>query len=125
MMILMTYFSGILVLAMWLPSKSNAPIIVFAALYGFGSGAFVSLGPAVMAQISQVREIGIRQGTYFAIISIAALIGSPIGGVLVPEVLTGDYWKLQVFCGVVMMAGSTLILFARIAAGGLNPLTKV
>ena len=38
-MILMCYFSAIIVLAMWLPSTTNAPIIVFAALFGFGSGA--------------------------------------------------------------------------------------
>ncbi|KAL1988396.1 hypothetical protein VTN96DRAFT_10079 [Rasamsonia emersonii] len=125
MMILMTYFSGIIVLALWLPTKSNAPIIVFSALYGFGSGAFVSLGPAIMAQISPVRELGIRQGTYFALISIAALIGNPIGGALVPNVVTGEFWKLQVFTGVVLMVGSTIIVFARISAGGPNPLTKV
>ncbi|KAJ5662477.1 MFS transporter asaE [Penicillium maclennaniae] len=42
-MIIFSFMSGILVLALWLPSRSNAPAIVFSALYGFGSGAFVSL----------------------------------------------------------------------------------
>lgn len=64
-MIITTAFSAIVVLALWLPSASNAPIIVFCVLYGFSSGAFVSLGPALIAQISPIREIGTRNGTFF------------------------------------------------------------
>lgn len=117
-MIIFSYFSGILVLALWLPSRSNAPAIVFSALYGFGSGAFVSLAPALIAQISDLREVGVRNGTCFSIISFAALTGTPIGGALVPSVLHGSYTKLQVFCGVVMIAGATLFVVARVVVGG-------
>ncbi|GAD94803.1 hypothetical protein PVAR5_3432 [Paecilomyces variotii No. 5] len=117
-MIFMTYFSAIVVLAIWLPSRSNAPAIVFSALYGFGSGAFVSLGPAVIAQISDVREIGIRNGTFFALISIAALTGNPIGGALAPNVISGSFTKLQIFCGVVQLAGATFFVIARVYIGG-------
>lgn len=112
-MILTTYFSAILVLALWLPAHGTVPAIVFSALYGFSSGAFVSLAPAVVAQISDLREVGVRNGTFFAIISFAALTGTPIGGALVPDVMHGSYTKLQVFCGVVMFVGSTLFVFAR------------
>lgn len=117
-MVIFSYISGILVLALWLPSRSNAPVIVFSALYGFGSGAFVSLAPALIAQISDLREVGVRNGTCFSIISFAALTGTPIGGALVPDVLHGSYTKLQVFCGVVMVAGATLFVVARIIVGG-------
>ncbi|KAJ5086942.1 hypothetical protein NUU61_008249 [Penicillium alfredii] len=117
-MILTMYFSAILVLALWLPSRGNIPAIIFSALYGFGSGAFVSLAPAVVAQISDLREVGVRNGTFFAVISFAALTGTPIGGALAPDVLHGSYTKLQVFCGVVMIAGSTLFVLARGVVGG-------
>ena len=60
-MIFFSYFSGILVLALWLQSRGNAPAIVFCALYGFGSGAFVSLAPAIIAQISDLREVWVSQ----------------------------------------------------------------
>ncbi|CAG8018235.1 unnamed protein product, partial [Penicillium nalgiovense] len=123
MMVITTFFSAILVLALWLPSKGNAPAIVFSALYGFGSGAFVSLAPALVAQISDLREVGVRNGTFFAVISFAALTGTPIGGALVPDVLHGSYTRLQIFCGVVMIVGSTLFVFARGAVGGFK-LTK-
>lgn len=125
MMIIMTYLSSILVLALWLPSRSNAPAIVFSALYGFGSGAFVSLGPALVAQISDVRQIGVRNGAFFAIISFAALTGNPIGGALVPDVVHGSFTRLQVFCGVVMLAGSTAFVAARWSLGGGKVFKKV
>lgn len=118
MMILTTYLSAILVLALWLPSRGNAPAIVFSALYGFSSGAFVSLAPAVVAQISDLREIGVRNGTYFAIISFATLTGTPIGGALVPDVQHGSYIKLQIFSGVVTFAGATFFVLARGSVAG-------
>ncbi|KAJ5393234.1 uncharacterized protein N7487_010875 [Penicillium crustosum] len=124
MMVLTTFFSSILVLALWLPSRGNIPVIVFSALYGFGSGAFVSLAPALVAQISDLRQVGVRNGTFFSVISFAALTGAPIGGALVPDVLHGDYTRLQIFCGVVMIAGSVIFVFARGAVGGFK-LNKV
>lgn len=123
-MILTTFLSAILVLALWLPSRGNVPVIIFSALYGFGSGAFVSLAPAVVAQISDLREVGVRNGTFFAIISFAALTGTPIGGALVPNVLHGSYTRLQIFSGVVMFAGATLFVAARTVVGGFK-LNKV
>ena len=96
--------SGITILALWLPAKSNAPIIVFAALFGFGSGAFVSLAPSVIAQISDVRQIGVRTGSFFAVISVAALISQPIGGALVTR-WHGSYTGLQIYAGVLCVGG--------------------
>lgn len=118
MMITMTYLSAILVLALWMPSRANAPVIVFAAFYGFSSGAFVSLAPALVAQISDVRQMGVRNGTLFAIVSFAALTGNPIGGALVPDVEHGSFEKLQIFSGVTMAVGSTLFLAARVHIAG-------
>lgn len=122
-MIVMSYFSAILVMGLWLPARSNAPILVFAALYGFSSGAFVSMGPALIAQISDIRKIGVRTGTLFSIISIAALTGSPIGGALVDEDASNPYLKLQIFCGIMMLAGSTFFVADRVYLGGWS-LTK-
>ena len=123
-MIVMSYMGGILALALWIPAKSNAPIIVFASLYGFASGAFVSMAPALVAQISDIREIGTRNGSLFAAISIASLIGAPIGGALVTDNGT-NFLHLQIFCGVCLLAGSTFFLLARIKLGGFALMKKV
>lgn len=95
---------GIIILTLWLPATGNAPIITFAALFGFGSGAFVSLLPSMLAQISDVRQIGVRTGTVFAIISIAALVSNPIGGALITR-WHGSYTGLQIYAGVMCAAG--------------------
>lgn len=122
--IVICFFSGIIVLALWLPAKANTPLIMFAALYGLGSGAFVSLIPAVIAQISDIREIGLRIGTEFAVLSVAALVSNPIGGALI----TRDHGKfryLQIWCGVILLAGSTMYIFARASLVGLKIRAKV
>ena len=116
-MVATSFLSAILVLALWLPARSNVPYILFATFFGFSSGAFVSLAPALVAQISDVRQIGVRTGSMFAIISFAALVGNPIGGVLVNQE-RGNYLHLQIFCGVMMLGGSCSFIAARASLAG-------
>lgn len=111
-MILTTFFCATIVLGLWLPSRGNTAIIIFAVLYGFSSGTFVSLIPALVAQVSNIREIGVRNGTGFFVISVAGLVGSPIGGALVVKD-EGRYTYLQVFCGLAMFVGACLFVVAR------------
>lgn len=116
-MIATTAFSTVLVLAIWLTAHSNAPIIVFCILFGFSSGAFVSLGPALIAQISPIREIGVRSGTFFLCVSLAGLTGNPIGGALLGR-NNGDFLYLQIFCGVSMFAGTCFYIASRYVQAG-------
>jgi len=111
-MIITSAFSAIIVLGLWLPSSSNAPILVFSALYGFSSGAFVSLSPSLIAQISPIREIGVRTGTFFLCVAFAGLTGSPIGGALLSQD-NGEFRYLQIFCGVTMVAGTIVFVASR------------
>lgn len=117
MQVIMSYFTGILVLALWLPSSSNAAYITFAALYGFASGAFVSLAPAQIAHISKVEQIGIRTGVMFSIVSFAGLGGSPIAGAIVTRD-HGGFHGLQVFTGVMLLAGASFFVLARASLAG-------
>ena len=110
--IAMCYLCGILCLALWLPAAANAPVIVFAVFYGFGSGAFVSMVPALVARISDIRQIGLRSGTLFACISIAGLVGNPIAGALSVR-NDGGFVYLQIFAGVAIVLGSTLMIATR------------
>jgi predicted MFS family arabinose efflux permease len=98
--------STIFALGLWLPGNSHATTIVFAAAFGFSSGTYTALSPALVAQISDIHEIGTRSGALYAFMSVSALVGSPIGGSLIAAA-DGGYWKLQVFTGV-MLAGGTL-----------------
>ena len=116
--------AGIIVLALGLPASSNAAYITFAALYGFASGAYVSLLPAQMAHISEVHQIGVRVGVTFAVVSFAGLIGNPIAGAIVTR-NKGEYWGLNVFAGVLLMAGSSLFILTRFYIAGWKVAAKV
>lgn len=116
-MIVTTALSSIFVLALWIPANTPALTIVFSALFGFTSGTFVSLTPALIQQLSSVQEIGVRIGTTFGIISIAALTGNPIAGALIIRD-GGGYLYLKIFAGVAMGAGCALLVAARNVQAG-------
>lgn len=111
-MIITTFLSTVLVLALWIQARSPTPTIVFSALFGFSSGTFVSMGPALIQQISKVDEIGMRMGTSFSIISVAVLTGNPIAGALI-TLDGGGYLYLQLFCGIAMGVGCGFLVAAK------------
>lgn len=113
-------------LALWIPaSHSSAAIVVFTALFGFASGGFVSLMTPLIAQISDIRQIGTRTGTAMAVMSFGGLTGSPIAGAIV-EAQGGEYIGLQLFCGCCMLAAVLAYVGARWAqVRGLELRTKV
>lgn len=118
-MIFIMFISAVFCLAVWIPVKDTAGIIVFAIIFGFSSGGYIGLAPTLIAQISDIREIGTRVGTAFALQSLGALTGSPIGGALV-KARHGDYLGLQLFCGCVMMGSVFVIIAARYLQVGLK-----
>ena len=124
-MIIMCTMSVVFIFAIWIPASSNALVIIFAALYGFSSGAYVSIMPTLVAEItSDMSKLGVRNGTSFAIISVAALIGSPIAGALM-KACNGKFWGLEVFAGLTLALGTLLILATRIALVGAKLKAKV
>jgi hypothetical protein len=70
------------------------------------------MGPSVIAQISPIRQIGVRSGTFFLFVSLAGLTGNPNGGAL-QEKDNGGFLFLQIFCGGTMAVGSLLYVAAR------------
>lgn len=123
MMILMCTFTTILILGLWLPATGNAPIIVFAALFGIGSGAGIGLTPALCAHISPIQDIGVRSGTAFSISALAALTGSPIAGQIIVD-SSGSFQNAMIFSGVSCAIGSVLFAMTRFTLAGLK-VTKI
>jgi MFS family permease len=124
MQTIMCFFTSVTVLTLWLPATSNAALLAFAAFFGFGSGALVALTPTIVAQISDLKEIGARIGLQFAMISIPALLSNPIGGAFV-DMDGGGYRDCQIWTGCILLLGSTLMMFARISQGGTRLMIKV
>lgn len=111
-MILITFLSAIITLALWIPGKTTATIVVYLIVFGFTSGGFIGLSPTIIAQISDISKIGTRTGAAFAMQSFGGLTGAPIAGAIVSR-QGGDYLGLQLFCGLTMMAAALVFVGAR------------
>lgn len=123
-MIIFTAFSGIICLALWLPAASSAPLITFAALYGFASGTTLSIIPALVAQISDVRKLGVRNGTLYAFTSFGVLTGSPIAGAIVSD-QHGGFSGLKIFGGICLLLSAVFVIFSRTVQVGMKAKVKI
>jgi predicted MFS family arabinose efflux permease len=123
-MIVFTTFAGAITLALWLPTSTNAPIIVFGALYGFASGCTFSIIAALVAQISDVRELGARIGLMYAVSSIGVLVGSPIAGAIVTS-QNGGFSGLKIFAGVTLLASAVFVTLSRVYQAGWSIKKKI
>ena len=90
----------------WLGITNVPGIWTFSVLYGFFSGAIVSLPATVVARLSpDLKLVGTRMGMSFTFAGFGFLIGNPIAGALlnVPE---GKFRGAQIFSAVTLLAGS-------------------
>ena len=107
--------SGILALC-WQKVTSNAAIIVFATIYGFCSGAIVSLQATCMAAIPKnPQNIGTYLGMGMFVSSFAALAGPPLNGLLVSKHDSFD--QASIMSGVFVLAGGFLVIVVKYVVG--------
>ncbi|KAI0800007.1 major facilitator superfamily domain-containing protein [Fomes fomentarius] len=112
---------------------SNTPsVIVVAVLFGFSSGAYVSLIPPLLGMLSNdLSELGLRMGLAFSIVGVSNLLGTPIFGALLntrAHTATHDsnldsnsstpndprvWWKALIFAGVCIVAGFLCMAVSR------------
>lgn len=110
-MLVFIYAANSIILFCWLAVNSSAGVIVWAAVFGFASGAIISLYPASVAQITpRPQEIGTWMGQCTGIISIAGLTGTPIAGALIGKY---GFWASTLFAGVSMSVCTVLAAIAR------------
>jgi predicted MFS family arabinose efflux permease len=114
---LMMLCSAVSVFALWMPYPTDlVRIFLFAAVFGFFSGAVVVLCPAVLAQVCDIGEFPTRLGLMYAINSIGVLVGNPVGGAIYER--TGAYMGLQIYTGALLVMGTFFLLAARVHVGG-------
>lgn len=114
--VVVCYCTGLFTLALWIPSTSNAALIAFAVIFGFFSGAYVSLITPLVMAISPMPELGFRTGIVLLACAIAGLTASPINGALVEG--PSGFLALKVWSGVFCVVGTTFVLVARIRRVG-------
>jgi MFS family permease len=120
--IVVCYLSGIWILALWLPDTSTAALIAFSALFGFFSGAYVSLITPLLIQISPMAEIGFRTGIVLFLISLGGLTTNPVNGAIIDS--SAGWSGLKIFSGVLCLAGTSFVLVARIRQTGWKVLAR-
>lgn len=110
--------STVLILGLWLPSSGVASSIAFSVTWGFASGSVVSMGPAIIFQLSQQPQNGVQNlALLYCVQSIAALTASPTGGALL-AIDEGNPRYLQVLAGLLSAAGTILIILVRFLRSG-------
>jgi MFS family permease len=105
--------SGISEFAVWIPATTSSVVIGFAIMFGFVSGAFISLLGALPASVSPMPELGYRMGVVFFAISIPALTMAPIGGAIVQHGSNG-WLNVKIVGGVTAVAGTSIIFGSRL-----------
>ncbi|OJA10373.1 hypothetical protein AZE42_08715 [Rhizopogon vesiculosus] len=107
------FFAGLSCLTFWMFAKTVVAVMAFAVVYGFLSGAFISMVTPCVAQISDISEIGSRLGALYTLISIPSLVGGPIAGALI-QYQRGSYTAMIGVSGASITFGSFFILFCRL-----------
>ena len=107
----------------WIGIHNLPGIIVFAILYGFFSGGFVSMPPvAVVTLTPDPRTLGTRMGQCFFFSAFGLLCGTPVSGAIYKS--TGSFLGVQLFSGITIFLTGCLLVCARIAAKGSSFRTK-
>ncbi|KAK2056460.1 major facilitator superfamily transporter [Colletotrichum caudatum] len=120
-MCITTLICSIFILALWLTTTGGeAPVTAFAVLYGFWSGAAISLTPVCVGQVCKTEDYGKRSGTAFFISSLAALVGVPFAGAIL-QWSDGAYHGLILFAGGLYVLAFCAFAVARGVAGGWSP----
>ncbi|PWY74481.1 MFS general substrate transporter [Aspergillus sclerotioniger CBS 115572] len=93
----------------WLAVDNVPGTVVFTCLYGFASGAIVSLPPSIIARMSpNLDVVGTRLGMVFVFAGCGFLIGTPCASLLL-DLETGLFWKGQVFTASFLAVGGFVL----------------
>ena len=111
MLVVCALAAGLLSLC-WIAIEDIAGLTVFAVLYGFFAGAYVSLVPPVLVELTpDLSMVGTYLGMSLFLAAFGLLIGNPVGGSLV-KIKEKDFVAAQVFTGAVILAGTILLSIA-------------
>ncbi|GAA5934765.1 hypothetical protein JCM3775_002050 [Rhodotorula graminis] len=96
-----------------LGATNSGGVIAFCIVFGAASGAWVSImAPSLISLSASVREFGVRTGLGFILISVAALIGSPVAGAILratPSSTGTNYLGVCLFGGCAVLVGTVCL----------------
>jgi MFS family permease len=127
-MIVNSLMCSFLTLTLWLCgdllARSNLGILLsYAVLFGFFSGAAISLAPVCISQVCEIEVYGKRVGTTWTLVSFGTLVAIPVAGAI-QERDGGLYHGLIVFGGVLYLSAGVAFLVSRGICRGWKIKTK-
>ena len=119
---------SLLTLILWLCGDLIAPnnlaiVISYAVLFGFWSGAAISLAPVCISQVCDIQDYGKRVGTTWTLVSVGTLITVPIAGAI-QQHDDGRYYGLIIFGGALYLSSTIAFLVSRGICKGWSLRTK-
>ncbi|KAE8387817.1 MFS general substrate transporter [Aspergillus alliaceus] len=95
----------------WIAIRNQGGLISLAVLYGFFSGAFVSLPAVALTTLTpDLRTLGTRIGMCTVCSGLGSLCGSPVAGAILDR--SGSYLGVQLYSGLTTGITGVLLLFA-------------
>ncbi|KZP29024.1 MFS general substrate transporter [Athelia psychrophila] len=91
-----TLLAGLLTFV-WPLAHTRGSLVAVAIIYGFGSGAYVSLFAVPMMAFGEMHDVGRRVGMAMTILALGALAGPPISGAI--NNATGGFSAVGYFAG--------------------------
>ncbi|KAI0354277.1 MFS general substrate transporter [Trametes cingulata] len=104
--------SGLTQLLVWTFVSSYAGIMAFAIMYGFVCGCFLSLSPAVAAQLWGSGRLAGLSGLMLLFNLPGNSAGAPIGGAIL-SASGGNWFAVSCYSGGLQILGATVLLYAR------------
>ncbi|KAI8990391.1 major facilitator superfamily domain-containing protein [Trametes punicea] len=105
--------SGLTQLLVWTFVSNYAGIMAFGIMYGFVCGCFLSLAPAVAAQLWGAGRLAGLSGLMLLFNLPGNAAGAPIGGAILNA--TGNNWTaVSCYSGGLQVLGATMLLYARL-----------
>ncbi|KAK3361949.1 major facilitator superfamily protein [Lasiosphaeria ovina] len=103
-MILTTIFSIITTFGVWLLVETYRMWLfyLFAAMFGFGTGCVISVGPICVGQLTKPSKFGQFYGTSYSVVSFSALLCIPLSAAILDGLGTRGF--VLIFGGVLLIA---------------------
>lgn len=122
--ILASVLCVIATLGVWLPVGHTTPgIVIFAILFGLGSGIGIAIAPVCISRLCKTQEYGRYYATAYMCVSFACLIGIPIAGNIL-QAGNGSYVGLIITTGVIFVASAVCLVWAKVYQLGWSGLMK-
>ncbi|KAF8334539.1 MFS general substrate transporter [Amanita rubescens] len=109
-MIPFTVLAGVMTF-IWPYARTVHALVAVAVVYGFSSGAYVSLLSNPLMDLGDTSDVGRRIGMFMSVLALGALAGPPISGAINTD--TGDFVAVGWYAGSMILLGVAMMGIAR------------